>query len=246
MNIIDACSGGEEPLFLGYRRYRQPPLASYQAMPSSRISTDGAQPAVGPSSSSSGAAGRASGTKTGDLDSIVTDDTILVEGRLLVDDDNIAQTLITHAPNTTPRHLTAPFSDSAPHQPTHARRSRQMRAHEAHCTANGTQNARRPGVHTKKSRENVRLRSTKKNPFIYPTPPRAQPAPPDDSPAAGVFDGAPYDGADVTATLLRPVIALNNTANPLACAAPSADTLISKLTIVPFCVVPFNTHAGCG
>lgn len=60
-------------------------------------------------------------------------------------------------------------------------------------------------------------------------------------PDVSVADGA---GAGVAAAPLRAVSALSSTASPLACACPSADTLISRLTIVPLLVVPFNTHAG--
>lgn len=46
--------------------------------------------------------------------------------------------------------------------------------------------------------------------------------------------------------IVRDVSALSSTARPLACAAPKAETLISRLTIVPFCVVPLSTAAGWG
>lgn len=39
---------------------------------------------------------------------------------------------------------------------------------------------------------------------------------------------------------------LKSTAKPLACAAPNAEILMSRLATVPFCVVPLSTAAGCG
>lgn len=70
------------------------------------------------------------------------------------------------------------------------------------------------------------------------------------APATGVLDntdkGAPTDVPFTPTAIVLDVNALSSTARPLACAAPSAETLISRLTIVPFCVVPFSTAAGCG
>ena len=54
------------------------------------------------------------------------------------------------------------------------------------------------------------------------------------------------DAGDPAPPRVAPVSALSSTASPLACAWPRADTLMSRLTIVPFCVVPLSTHAGCG
>lgn len=44
----------------------------------------------------------------------------------------------------------------------------------------------------------------------------------------------------------RDVSALRMNASPFSWLGCSAATLISKLTDVPFCVVPFSTAAGCG